>query len=99
MADAIIEMMDNLLEKKNKLYGDAFHKVWEEYGLTAVNVILSIKLSRLKNLATQKEDIALLHIRDTLLDIMGYSALALNELTGKNLERRKHMLIEPDQHI
>lgn len=99
MADAIIEMMDNLLEEKNKLYGDAFHKVWEEYGLTAVNVILSIKLSRLKNLATQKEDIALLHIRDTLLDIMGYSALALNELKGKSLERRKHMLTEPDQHI
>ena len=91
---AVIELVNDLLERKNKLYGDAFHRVWEEYGLTAVNVILSIKLSRLKNLAMKEQDSALPYVQDTLLDIMGYSALALNEIA--NIKRRKHMLIEPD---
>jgi len=93
---AVIELVNDLLERKNKLYGDAFHRVWEEYGLTAVNVILTIKLSRLKNLAMKEKDSALPYVQDTLLDIMGYSALALNEIASKNLKRRKHMLIEPD---
>jgi len=97
MVTDILDTVEEMLRQKDKLYGDAFYKVWEEYGLTTTSVLLSIKLSRLKSLGGREN--AMPFIRDTLMDIIGYCILTLHELKGKKLERRKHLLVEPDQHI
>jgi len=98
MVADILDTVEEMLRHKDKLYGDAFYKVWEEYDLTATSVLLSIKLSRLKSLEKRGES-ATPFIKDTLMDIIGYCVLTLHELRGKKLERRKHLLIEPDQCI
>ena len=98
MVADILDTVEEMLRQKDKLYEDAFYTVWEEYGLTATSVLLSIKLSRLKSLEKRGENV-MPFIRDTLMDIIGYCILTLHELKGKKLERRKHLLVEPDQHI
>ena len=98
MIDDILRMVKALLEERDKLYGDAFHKVWEEYNLTGTTILLTVKLNRLKNLA-KKDGIPARFIKDTLLDIMGYCVLTLHEMTKRDIERKKHLLIEPHAHI
>mgnify|MGYP000194442048 CR=1 FL=1 len=97
-----MELIRNLLERKNNMYGDAFHQTWEEYGLLSVCIRLTDKLSRLKNLEKRDLHESFPAIWDTLSDIIGYSLLALTELEEKDKEiiardkerRRNYMLTE-----
>lgn len=75
---------DNLavtLENKNKAYGDSFTKSVDRYGLSVIGVRLSDKYNRIEHLITNHElkenDESL---EDTLLDMAGYSILALKYL-------------------
>ena len=101
--DRHLELIRSMIQHKNEMYGDAFHKTWEEYGLRSVCIRLTDKICRLKNL--EKKD---LHknfpaIWDTLSDIIGYSLLALTELEEEDKKilqherekRRTHFLTEP----
>ena len=78
------EIADNiaeLLEKKNKDYGNSFDKTIEEYGMTAYFLRIEDKLSRLKNLSKNGEKPLINEsIEDTLKDIAGYSILMLNNI-------------------
>ena len=75
-----LEIAD-LVEKKNKDYGNSFGKTIKEYGMTAYFLRLEDKLSRLKSLnKSQEKPLVNESIEDTLKDIVGYSLLMLNYL-------------------
>lgn len=69
------------LQEKNKAYGDSFTKSVDKYGLSVIGVRLSDKYNRIEHLITHNElkenDESL---EDTLLDMAGYSILALKYL-------------------
>ncbi|WP_301049743.1 nucleotide modification associated domain-containing protein [Lactobacillus intestinalis] len=71
----------NVLQSKNKAYGDSFTKSVDKYGLSVIGVRLSDKYNRIEHLITNNElkenDESL---EDTLLDMAGYSILALKYL-------------------
>ena len=78
-----------VLRKKNQAYGDSFTKSIDTYGLSVIGVRLSDKYNRVEHLITNGEmrenDESL---KDTLLDMAGYSILALKYL--KEHERNEN---------
>lgn len=70
-----------ILEKKNKEYGESFKKTYEEYGNTAICLRLEDKLNRLKNILQKSEYSESI---DTLIDIAGYAVLSLTVIGTKN---------------
>ena len=62
-----------LFSKKNKDYGDAF----AEYGTVGVLVRIGDKLKRAVNISNSKVEIEDETIRDTLIDLHNYAAMAL----------------------
>ncbi len=74
------KLAQTLLEK-NSAYGDSFTKSVDKYGLSVIGVRLSDKYNRIEHLITNHElkenDESL---EDTLLDMAGYSILALKYL-------------------
>ena len=75
-----------LFAKKNKDYGDAF----AEYGAIGVLVRIGDKIKRLQNISSTK--ITLVDdesLRDTLIDLHNYSAMALMCLDENNDETKK----------
>lgn len=70
-----------ILQEKNQAYGDSFTKSVDKYGLPVIGVRLSDKYNRIEHLITNHElkenDESL---QDTLLDMAGYSILALKYL-------------------
>ena len=73
-----------LVEKKNRDYGNSFDKTLEEYGDTAYFLRIEDKLSRLKSLS--KKDAAEVDesIEVTLKDIIGYTLLMINNRRNIN---------------
>lgn len=82
------KLAKTLLEK-NKAYGDSFTKSVDKYGLSVIGVRLSDKYNRIEHLITNNEfkenDESL---EDTLLDMAGYSILALKYLKEHEDERQ-----------
>ena len=72
-----IDVVD-LVEKKNKDYGNSFDKTLEEYGDTAYFLRIEDKLSRLKSLSKKDAAVVDESIEDTLKDIIGYTLLMIN---------------------
>lgn len=75
------EKLAETLQEKNKAYGDSFTKSVDDYGLKVIGIRLSDKYNRIKHLVNNSElkenDESL---EDTLLDMAGYSILALKYL-------------------
>ena len=74
------EVFNLFVKKKNKEYGDAFAK----YGTIGVLVRIEDKLLRLQSIT--KNNITLINtesLRDTLLDLHNYSAMAIMLLDEK----------------
>ncbi|MGG7058435.1 nucleotide modification associated domain-containing protein [Clostridium tertium] len=67
-----------LVEKKNRDYGNSFDKTLEEYGDTAYFLRIEDKLSRLKSLTKKENEVVDESIEDTLKDIIGYTLLMIN---------------------
>ncbi|AKG67622.1 hypothetical protein TU99_07515 [Lactobacillus helveticus] len=69
------------LQAKNAAYGDSFDQSVDDYGLKVIGIRLSDKYNRIKHLVNNSElkenDESL---EDTLLDMAGYSILALKYL-------------------
>lgn len=73
-------LAETLLEK-NQAYGDSFSKSVNTYGLSVIGVRLSDKYNRIEHLINHhklKENDE--SLEDTLLDMAGYSILALKYL-------------------
>ncbi len=81
-------LAETLLEK-NQAYGDSFAKSVDDYGLKVIGIRLSDKYNRIKHLVNNSElkenDESL---EDTLLDMAGYSILALKYLKEHENDRR-----------
>lgn len=76
-----------ILDQKNKAYGDSFTKSISKYGLPVIGIRLSDKYNRIEHLITSgnyKENDE--SIKDTLLDTAGYAVLAI-----KYLEEHEHL--------
>lgn len=72
-----------LVEKKNKDYGNSFDKTMAEYGDTAYFLRIEDKLSRLKNLSKKEASVVNESVEDTLKDIIGYTLLMINNKRNK----------------
>ena len=72
-----------LVEKKNKDYGNSFDKTLAEYGDTAYFLRVEDKLSRLKSLSKKEASVADESVEDTLKDIIGYTLLMINNKRNK----------------
>lgn len=75
------EHLAETLQSKNAAYGDSFTKSVDDYGLKVIGIRLSDKYNRVKHLVNngllKQNDESL---EDTLLDMAGYSILALKYL-------------------
>lgn len=67
----------NLVEKKNRDYGNSFDRTLYEYGDVAYFLRIEDKLNRLKSLVNRETEINE-SIEDTLKDIIGYTLLMIN---------------------
>lgn len=74
-----------MVERKNKDYGNSFDKTLLEYGMTAFFLRIEDKLSRLKSLnKSNSEPLIDESIEDTLKDIIGYTLLMINFLNMRD---------------
>lgn len=80
----LIELADRistLVEKKNHDYGNS----WQRYGIFTPLIRINDKILRVKTLASGETAlVADENIKDTLEDIIGYAALALQWLEENN---------------
>ena len=72
-----------LVEKKNKDYGNSYDKTLAEYEDTAYFLRIEDKLSRLKSLSKKEALVADESVEDTLKDIIGYTLLMINNKRNK----------------
>lgn len=72
-----------LVEKKNRDYGNSFDRTLGEYGDTAYFLRIEDKLSRLKSLSKKEAAVIDESIEDTLKDIIGYTLLMINNKRNK----------------
>tara|TARA_B110000444_G_scaffold165547_1_gene154714 strand:+ start:220 stop:579 length:360 start_codon:yes stop_codon:yes gene_type:complete len=81
-----------LFKKKNADYGDAFAK----YGVVGILVRMGDKIARLQSISTKSVSLVNTEsLRDTLIDLHNYSAMAIMLLDQDNKET--NMLIPPHQ--
>lgn len=76
----ICKTLNELYERKNADYGDAFAKSFTEYGLVMPCMRLEDKLNRLKTLRKQEAQVSNESIEDTLMDLANYAIMTLVEM-------------------
>lgn len=85
----IVSDMVQLHDRKNKDYGNAFGKSFEEFGLTSAAIRLTDKLNRFKQLCKEPAQVKDESIKDTLIDMAAYAIMTIEEMEkregGKNL--------------
>ena len=77
---AITNKMCNTFEVKNHDYGDSFHKLFEECGMTYAYGHIAEKLERVKSLMKDDAKVNGESMRDSLLDLANYAILPIMEL-------------------
>lgn len=82
--ESVLDEMKELHAKKDKDYGSAFHKSFEEFGVTAGVVRLNDKMERVKALVKNgKAEVKDESILDTLKDLASYAVMLYVELKNK----------------
>ncbi|MFW5513436.1 MAG: nucleotide modification associated domain-containing protein [Prevotella sp.] len=83
--ESVLDEMKELHAKKDKDYGSAFHKSFEEFGVTAGVVRLNDKMERVKSLVKNgKAEVKDESLMDTLKDMASYAVMLYVELKNKN---------------
>lgn len=83
--ESVLDEMKELHAKKDKDYGSAFHKSFEEFGVTAGVVRLNDKMERVKSLVKNgKAEVKDESLLDTLKDLASYAVMLYVELQNKN---------------
>lgn len=74
--------LNDLYERKNKDYGDAFHKSFVEEGMAMPRIRLGDKLNRFKTLTRNPDNQAVQDesVRDTLIDLANYAIMTIIEM-------------------
>lgn len=80
----VLSDLESTLKSKNKDYGDSFKQSYDEFGMTAVNIRLTDKFNRFKQLAKGAEPQVDESLKDTIKDIAGYMVLTLIELNRED---------------
>ena len=82
--ESVLDEMKELHAKKDKDYGSAFHKSFEEFGVTAGVVRLNDKMERAKSLVKNgKAEVKDESLLDTLKDMASYAVMLYVELKNK----------------
>ena len=82
--DSVLDEMKELHAKKDKDYGSAFHKSFEEFGVTAGVVRLNDKMERVKSLVKNgKAEVKDDSLLDSLKDMACYAVMLYVELKNK----------------
>ena len=83
--ESILDEMKELHAKKDKDYGSAFHKSFEEFGVTAGVVRLNDKMERVKSLVKNgKAEVKDESLLDSLKDMASYAVMLYVELKNKD---------------
>ena len=77
---AITNKMCNTFEVKNSDYGDSFHKLFEECGMTYAYGHMAEKLERVKSLMKDDAKVKGESMKDSLYDLANYAILTIMEL-------------------
>lgn len=77
---AITNKMCNTFEAKNTDYGNSFHKLFEECGMTYAYGHLAEKLERINSLRKNKAKVKGESMKDSLYDLANYAILTIMEL-------------------
>ena len=77
---AITNKMCNTFEVKNSDYGDSFHKLFEECGMTYAYGHLAEKLERINSLRKNEAKVKGESMKDSLYDLANYAILTIIEL-------------------
>lgn len=81
---AICCELNELYEKKNRDYGDSFHKTYLEEGMAMARIRLTDKLERFKKLTREGgQEVKDESIRDTLIDMANYAIMTAMEVDGE----------------
>ncbi|RKI37034.1 DUF1599 domain-containing protein [bacterium D16-51] len=84
--ESLLRQIHDTYVKKNHDYGDSFSRSYEKYGIVAAMVRMEDKWNRLDNLARGGQQmVSGESIRDTLLDLAGYSIMTVMELDRRKL--------------
>ena len=82
--ESVLDKMKDLHAKKDKDYGSAFHKSFEEFGVTAGVVRLNDKMERVKSLVKNgKAEVKEEGLLDSLEDMACYAVMLYVELKNK----------------
>ena len=82
--ESVLDEMKELHAKKDKDYGSAFHKSFEEFGVTAGVVRLNDKMERVKSLVNNgKAEVKDDSLLDSLKDLGCYAVMLYVELKNK----------------
>jgi len=83
--ESVLDEMKELHAKKDKDYGSAFHKSFEEFGATAGVVRLNDKMERVKSLVKNgKAEVKDESLLDSLEDLACYAVMLYVELKNKD---------------
>lgn len=77
---AITNKMCNTFEVKNSDYGDSFHKLFEECGMTYAYGHMAEKLERINSLRKNDAKVKGESMKDSLYDLANYAILTIIEL-------------------
>lgn len=77
---AITNKMCNTFEAKNTDYGNSFHKLFEECGMTYAYGHMAEKLERINSLRKDKAKVKGESMKDSLFDLANYAILTIMEL-------------------
>lgn len=77
---AITDKMCNTFEVKNSDYGNSFHKLFEECGMTYAYGHLAEKLERINSLRKNEAKVKGESMKDSLYDLANYAILTIMEL-------------------
>lgn len=72
----ILDPITELLEKKNRDYGNSYNKLRDEYGPVAFYVRIADKLNRIRQVDANGDAVGERAL-DTITDIIGYCTLEL----------------------
>ena len=83
----ICNELNSLYERKNRDYGDSFHKTYLEEGMAMARIRLTDKLERFKKLTREGgQEVKDESIRDTLIDMANYCIMTAMEMDREMLE-------------
>ena len=77
---AITNKMCNTFEVKNHDYGNSFHKLFEECGMTYAYGHMAEKLERINSLRKDEAKVKVESMKDSLYDLANYAILTIMEL-------------------